>query len=65
MVDTWRDLGQIFKIKYRVKNQVFGTKDLDFSSLTVGEKEGENYKNLSLLSAILRVPSVGIRRAKN
>ena len=40
-------------------------KDLDFSSLSVGDKEGENERNPGLLSVILKVPSVEICRAKN
>ena len=48
-----------------VTNMVFGTKDLYFFSLTVGEKEGEKERNQSLLSVILEVSSIEIRRAKN
>ena len=57
MVDSWCDVGQVFQIKDRVKNQVFGTKDLDFVGLTVGEKKGEKERNPSLLLAILGAPS--------
>ena len=61
-MDTWLDVDQVFKIKERVKNKIFGTKDLYFFfGFTMGEKE----RNPSFLSVILRVPLVGIRRAKN
>ena len=61
MVDTWRDMSQVFEIMNRVKNQMFGENiSFFFSGLNMGEKEGEKERNPSLLLAILRVPSVGI-----
>ena len=61
VVDTWSDVSQVFKIKDGVKNEVFGTKDLYFSGLTMGEKAGEKERNPNLLFAILGVLSVEIR----
>ena len=65
MVDTWRDVSQVFEIMDKVKNHMFGENISFFSGLNVGEKEGDKERNPSLLSAILEVPSIGIRRANN
>ena len=66
MVDTWRDVSQVFKVIDRVKKIRYGDKIFGFSAgLSVGEKKGEKKRNLSFLLAILGVSSVGIRRAKN
>ena len=65
VVDTWRDVNQVFKVIDMVKNKVLD-KIYGFSaSLNVGEKEGDKEINPSLLSMILGLLSIGIRQAKN
>ena len=53
MIDTWRDVSQVFEIIDRVKNQMFGENISFFSSLNMGEKQGEKERNQSLISVIL------------
>ena len=64
-MDTWWEVGQVLNIKDKVRNQFLGKKISAFSGLTMGEKEGKEERSPRLLSAILGVPSIGIRRAKN
>ena len=65
MVDTWRNVGQVLKIKDKVRKIKFLGENISFSGLAVVEQEGEEERSPSLLLAILGVQSVGIHRAKN
>ena len=63
-MDTWRDVSQVFKIRSRVKNQGFWHKYFTFCWFE-HERERGREKKSKFISMIHKVPSIGIRQAKN
>ena len=66
MVNTWCDVGQVFKLWIElIKIRFWDKISHSFSGLDRGRERGREGEDPCLLSTILGVLSVGIHRAKN